>query len=157
MKSIYNAAEYPEGVLNPYTPAVHPYPSFQHGPDYTRPYFGMPYVRQPFNVLSGLGEKGDQLKLAIPVHILGPATIAAVSEAIDRARECGVPGDDIAAALLQMNERAHLQESIPRHAAEAFVDYVRCSCAQRSRAKFVYAAIGALAVAGVGYVVWRAQ
>lgn len=56
MRSIYNAAEYPEGVPNPYTPAVHPYPSFQHGADYTRPVFGMPWVPQPFNVLSGVGQ-----------------------------------------------------------------------------------------------------
>lgn len=56
MKSIYNAAEYPQGVPNPYTPAVHPFPSFQHGADYTRPVFGMPWVPQPFNVLSGLGQ-----------------------------------------------------------------------------------------------------
>lgn len=61
MSSIYNAAEYPQGVPSPYRGQVHPYPSYEHGPDYTRPTFGMPYVRQPFNVLEGLGGAGPWL------------------------------------------------------------------------------------------------
>lgn len=52
---MYRAAEYPQGVLSPYSGQVHPYPTTKHGPDYTRPFFGMPYVRQPYNVLSGVG------------------------------------------------------------------------------------------------------
>jgi len=51
----YNPAEYPQGVPSPYTGNVHPYPSYEHGPDYTRPVFGRPFVRRPYNVTSGLG------------------------------------------------------------------------------------------------------
>lgn len=58
---MYNAAESPEGVPSPYHGAVHPYPSYEHGPDYTRPVFDMPFVRQPYNVLSGLGGEGAWL------------------------------------------------------------------------------------------------
>ncbi len=52
---MYQATAYPEGVPNPYRGAVHPYPSYEHGPDYTRPVFEMPYEPRPHNVLSGLG------------------------------------------------------------------------------------------------------
>lgn len=55
--SMYNAAEYPQGVPNLYVPAVHPFPTTKHGPDYTRPVFGMPFVRRPMTVLAGLGEQ----------------------------------------------------------------------------------------------------
>lgn len=56
MPSLYNAAEYPQGVPNPNYPDVNLYPTYEHGPDYTRPVFGMPWMRQPYNVLSGIGE-----------------------------------------------------------------------------------------------------
>ncbi len=53
---MYNAAEYPQGVPNPDYPDVSLYPTYEHGPDYTRPVFGEPWMRQPFNVMSGLGQ-----------------------------------------------------------------------------------------------------
>lgn len=52
----YNAAEYPQGVPNPNYPDVNLYPTYEHGPDYTRPVFGMPWMRMPYNVLSGVGQ-----------------------------------------------------------------------------------------------------
>ncbi len=52
---MYNAAEYPQGVPNPDYPDVNLYPTYEHGPDYTRPVFGEPWMRQPFNVMNGLG------------------------------------------------------------------------------------------------------
>lgn len=52
---MYNAAEYPQGVPNPDVPDVSLYPTYEHGPDYTRAVFGHPWVERPFNVLSGLG------------------------------------------------------------------------------------------------------
>lgn len=51
----YNAAEFPQGVPNPNYPDVNLYPTYEHGPDYTRPVFGMPWMRMPYNVLSGIG------------------------------------------------------------------------------------------------------
>jgi len=56
MNPQYNPAETPQGVPSPYTPNVHPYPSYEHGPDYTRPEFRMPFVVRPLNVLAGLGQ-----------------------------------------------------------------------------------------------------
>jgi hypothetical protein len=56
MHSMYNAAEYPQGVPNPDVPDVSLYPTYEHGPDYTRAVFGEPFVRQPFNVMNGLGQ-----------------------------------------------------------------------------------------------------
>jgi hypothetical protein len=53
-QSMY-ARRHPEGVPNPYEPAVELYPNYVHGSDYTRPYFGEPYLAQPYNVLEGLG------------------------------------------------------------------------------------------------------
>lgn len=53
---MYNAAEYPQGVPNPDYPDVNLYPTYEHGPDYTRPVFGEPWMRQPFNVMNGLGQ-----------------------------------------------------------------------------------------------------
>lgn len=53
---MYNPAEYPEGVPNPYEPAIEVYPNYVHGSDYTRAYFSEPWVQQPYNVLRGLGE-----------------------------------------------------------------------------------------------------
>lgn len=41
---------YPRGVINPYTTHVHPYPTRFHGGIYTRPVFGLPYVRSPHAV-----------------------------------------------------------------------------------------------------------
>lgn len=52
---MYNASEYPEGVPNPNYPDVNIYPTYEHGPDYTRPVFGQPFEPGPFNVLEGLG------------------------------------------------------------------------------------------------------
>jgi hypothetical protein len=49
----------PEGVPNPYEPAIEIYPNYVHGSDYTRPYFGEPYLVQPYNVLEGLGVETD--------------------------------------------------------------------------------------------------
>lgn len=41
---------YARGVVNPYTAHVHPYPTRFHGAIYTRPVFGLPYVRSPHAV-----------------------------------------------------------------------------------------------------------
>jgi len=41
---------YAMGVPNPYTAHVHPYPTRYHGAIYTRPEFGLPYVRNPHTV-----------------------------------------------------------------------------------------------------------
>lgn len=60
-QSPYNAEAYPQGVPSPYSGQVHPYPSYEHGADYTRPVFDMTFVRQPFNVLSGVGDTGPWL------------------------------------------------------------------------------------------------
>jgi hypothetical protein len=51
----YDPLTYPEGVPNPYTATIEPYPSYMYGNDYTRPQFAMPFVSQPHNVLAGLG------------------------------------------------------------------------------------------------------
>jgi hypothetical protein len=48
--SIYNAAEYPQGVPNPFVRNVQEYPSQQHGGDWTRPMFSMPWIDRPYNV-----------------------------------------------------------------------------------------------------------
>ena len=50
----------PNGVPSPYVTHIHPYPTRFHGGIWRRPAFGLPYVRQPFNVLrpsqmAGLG------------------------------------------------------------------------------------------------------
>jgi hypothetical protein len=50
MTSIYNAAEYPQGVPNPFVRNVQEYPSQQHGGDWTRPMFSMPWIDRPYNV-----------------------------------------------------------------------------------------------------------
>lgn len=52
---MYNAAEYPTGVPNPWVGEVNSYPNLVHGPDYTRPVFTTPFMVRPHNVLSGLG------------------------------------------------------------------------------------------------------
>lgn len=62
MPSMYNAAEYPQGVPNPNYPNVSLYPTYEHGPDYTCPVFGQPWERMPFNVMNGLGGLGDVLE-----------------------------------------------------------------------------------------------
>ncbi len=54
MLSIYDGP-YVEGVPNPYVPQIEIYPSYEHGADYTRPVFSMPFLRNPYNVISGLG------------------------------------------------------------------------------------------------------
>ena len=41
---------YQRGVANPYVAHVHPYPTRFHGAIYTRPTFGLPYVRNPASV-----------------------------------------------------------------------------------------------------------
>ena len=38
---------YPKGVPSPYVAHVHPYPTRFHGPIYTRPVFGFPWVESP--------------------------------------------------------------------------------------------------------------
>jgi len=53
---MYDPTRYPEGVPNPWTPAVHPYPSVHHGPNYVRPVFDMTFSDNPYNVLEGLGD-----------------------------------------------------------------------------------------------------
>ena len=42
---------YPTGVPSPYVMHQHPYPTRFHGGIWKRPEFGLPYVRQPFNVI----------------------------------------------------------------------------------------------------------
>lgn len=42
---------YPQGVPSPYVMHQHPYPTRFHGGIWRRPTFGLPYVRQPFNVI----------------------------------------------------------------------------------------------------------
>lgn len=41
---------YPPGVPSQYSVHVHPWPTRYHGPIYTRPTFGLPYVRSPYAV-----------------------------------------------------------------------------------------------------------
>lgn len=41
---------YQRGVANPYVAHVHPFPSRYHGAIYSRPVFGLPYVRRPHAV-----------------------------------------------------------------------------------------------------------
>lgn len=53
---MYQPLTTPQGVPSPYHGAVHPYPSYEHGPDYTRPVFDMPFMQAPYNVLNGLGQ-----------------------------------------------------------------------------------------------------
>jgi hypothetical protein len=53
---MYDPATTPQGVPSPFMPAVHPYPSYEHGPDYTRPVFDMPFVQRPYNVMNGVGQ-----------------------------------------------------------------------------------------------------
>ncbi len=55
---------YPTGVPSPYITHVHPYPTRFHGGIWTRPEFGLPYVRAPFAVfrpsqMQGLGLDWD--------------------------------------------------------------------------------------------------
>lgn len=50
----------PEGVPNPYVPQIELYPSYVHGADYTRPVFSMPFYRNPYNVLNGLGATAEE-------------------------------------------------------------------------------------------------
>lgn len=42
---------YPQGVPSPYVMHQHPYPTRFHGGIWKRPEFGLPYVRQPYNVI----------------------------------------------------------------------------------------------------------
>ncbi len=57
----------PRGVLSPFAPHVHPYPTRYHGPVYTRPVFGTPYRVAPqavfmphdFHAFSGAGSLGS--------------------------------------------------------------------------------------------------
>lgn len=49
----YDPLRFPQGVPNPYGVRRHPYPSYEHGADYTRPVFAMPFMLNPFNVLEG--------------------------------------------------------------------------------------------------------
>ena len=53
---MYDPRLYPEGVPNPWTPAVHPYPSVHQGPNYVRPVFDMTFSERPYNRLEGLGD-----------------------------------------------------------------------------------------------------
>ena len=41
---------YPRGVESQYEVHVHPWPTRYHGPIYTRPSFGLPYVQSPYAV-----------------------------------------------------------------------------------------------------------
>lgn len=41
---------YTAGVPSEYTVHVHPWPTRYHGPIYTRPEFGLPYVQSPYAV-----------------------------------------------------------------------------------------------------------
>jgi hypothetical protein len=52
---------YPTSIPSPYITHVHPYPTRFHGGIWKRPVFGLPWVRQPLNVLRpsqmmGIGE-----------------------------------------------------------------------------------------------------
>jgi len=82
------------GVINPYTVHVHPYPTRYHGAIYTRPEFGLPYVRRPHAVfkpddfyeyygVSGLGSLGSgSLGLGAtgqPIYYLASRTNTKVS------------------------------------------------------------------------------
>lgn len=53
----YDPSSYPQGVPSPWVPNVQEYPSPQHGGDYTRPMFGLPWVRTPYNVYGPPGNK----------------------------------------------------------------------------------------------------
>ncbi len=56
--SIYDPLYYPEGVPNPDVPAVHLYPTYAEGPDYSRPMWTFPQQRQPLEVVERNGVAG---------------------------------------------------------------------------------------------------
>lgn len=62
---IYDAGVYPEGVPNPFVPNILPYPSQQHGGDWTRPVFDMPWVDRPHVTLGPPGNVYSNRRLGI--------------------------------------------------------------------------------------------
>lgn len=77
---------YAQGVVNPYTAHVHPYPTRYHGGIYTRPVFGLPYVRSPHAVFKpndfyefygqkGLGSIGSFARSSLGNGALGGNTL----------------------------------------------------------------------------------
>lgn len=73
MPYMYQPNSNPQGVPNPWEPAVHPYPSYEHGPDYTRPVFSMPFVNRPYNVR---GVSGTELTRKSAAYGIGAAFLA---------------------------------------------------------------------------------
>ena len=87
----------PEGVPNPYEPAIEIYPNYVHGSDYTRPYFSEPYLVQPYNVLEGLGAASSEQRTmgvlkgaGAGAAVLGLMAAVAVPERRGRALLTGV-------------------------------------------------------------------
>ena len=58
----------PPGVPNPYTVMLHSYPTRYHGPIYTRPEFGLPWMERPndFGLEEGMQGLGDDASTAPP-------------------------------------------------------------------------------------------
>ncbi len=170
---MYNPAEYPQGVPNPYTPGYHPYPSFQHGADYTRPVFEMPYVRQPFNVLAGVGQTEPsgpgfmhlvQAEAQAGLGLVGLSGLGAgpldnplMAQHRYRLAECGVSAEQYTAEALRLGI-SESDEHVPRA-----IDLVEemCPTANGSalRAGFsrmlLYTAVASVVLLGVGIYVAR--
>jgi hypothetical protein len=62
----------PEGVPNPYHVMLHSYPTRYHGPIYTRPMFGKPWIERPNDFalepgFMGLGDDAPDDKALPPI------------------------------------------------------------------------------------------
>lgn len=72
---------YPSGVPSQFEAHVHPWPTRYHGPIYTRPVFGLPYVQSPyavfkpgdFSATATAGFGADLISTALPGTPLAPA------------------------------------------------------------------------------------
>jgi hypothetical protein len=78
---------YPRGVPSQFEAHVHPWPTRYHGPIYTRPTFGLPYVQSPYAVFkpgdfsatatAGLGDvpRSSCGQAVVAAALLGAATL----------------------------------------------------------------------------------
>jgi hypothetical protein len=58
---------------------VEPYPSYEHGPDYTRASFNMPFMLNPYNILAGTdGEPSQGLQWHRPVAAVAAGIAAGI-------------------------------------------------------------------------------
>lgn len=94
----------PDGVPSPYRDQVHLYPTYMHGPDYSRPVFTYPYVLRPLDKLEGDGPLGPDGEVVAAGKLDRTWWLAALGAAAGAAVGAIATADMVGHARMGVNE-----------------------------------------------------